>query len=264
MDIITELTKELKQIERAIQQLSRRHNGTTEQFGSICARTVRGYSQYCYRAPGETKSVYVSKGDVFKLKACAQADYENRTEKALLKQKRTIEQFLKHYEKNGINATYYRLCEGRKELVTPIEKTDEMYIEEWLRKHPGSQNTYTEGVFYTTKRGEKVRSKSELVIANMLYEREIPYQYESRVMLEDGRAVYPDFVALNVMKRKTLFWEHLGLLSEDDYAQKNFTKIIEYENAGILLGDGLIITMETYDHPLNIGTINKKIEMLLA
>lgn len=263
MDIIGELTKELKEIDKALFQLSKRKRGTPEQLGSICARTVRGSSQYFYRAPGEEKSRYVSKGEAFKLKACAQADYDNRTEKDLIRQKKAIELFLKHYDKNGINATYYRLCAGRKELVTPLRKTDEMIIEEWFTKNPGNQNSFPKDICYRTERGDTVRSKSELIIADMLFRNNVPYQYEPKLFFADGRSVCPDFIALNVRKRKTVYWEHLGLLTEEDYAKRNFEKLNYYENNGVIIGDNLIITMETEAQPLDIAMIMKKIQLFL-
>lgn len=41
-----------------------------------------------------------------------------------------------------------------------IVKTDDMFIQEWLGKFPGSMNTYTDGTIYVTEKGEKVRSST--------------------------------------------------------------------------------------------------------
>ncbi len=67
-------------------------------------------------------------------------------------------------------------------------------------------------------------------------------------------------MVLNVRKRKTLYWEHLGLLSEYDYAQKNFSKINDYEE-GIMLGKDLIIIMETGDAPINTKLVEEKLKL---
>ena len=42
-------------------------------------------------------------------------------------------------------------------------------------------------------KGEKVRSKSEVNIANMLHEKGIPYRYEEELQLRNGKIVSPDF-----------------------------------------------------------------------
>lgn len=263
MDIVTELNRELKEIDKAIQYLERKRKDKRDDYGSICVKPVRGKNQYYYRMPGETMATYVPKDEVCKLRKIAQADYENRTERDLIDRRKNIKRFLRKYDKNGINSIYERMCSGRKALIEPLVKTDDSFIQEWIKKYPSGMNTYTEGAIYVTEKGENVRSKSELIIGDMLYKNCIPYQYEPRVILKNGKVFYPDFVMLNVRKRKTLFWEHLGLLSEDEYARKNFTKIIEYENEGICLGDSLIVTMETDIYPLNTKVIKEKIELFL-
>ena len=45
---------------------------------------------------------------------------------------------------------------------------------------------------YITDAGERVRSKSELVIANLLYKNNIPYMYECPLKINNN-TVYPDF-----------------------------------------------------------------------
>lgn len=115
---------------------------------------------------------------------------------------------------------------------------------------------------YYTSRGGFVRSKSEKIIADALEKYNIPYQYEP--VLELGyNTVYPDFVVLNVRTRKTIYWEHLGIVSDMEYATKNFIKIQNYEKNGYLLGKDLIITMESSDIPMNIKLVEQKIKEFL-
>jgi hypothetical protein len=49
------------------------------------------------------------------------------------------------------------------------------------------------GLIHRTERGELVRSKSELVIADKLYARGIDYAYEQPLVLPNGHIRYPDF-----------------------------------------------------------------------
>jgi hypothetical protein len=83
------------------------------------------------------------------------------------------------------------------------------------------------------------------------------------VILKDGSSAYPDFAALNLMKNKTIYIEHLGLVEKEDYATRNFFKIMDYEEVGIVLGDNLVITMETKDRPLDMKILKKKIQDFL-
>ena len=137
-----------------------------------------------------------------------------------------------------------------------------MYIERWLEQHPGNQNTFPEEGLYQTNRGEMVRSKSEKIIADALAKYKVPYQYEP--MLELGYStVYPDFVALNLRTRKTIYWEHLGMTSDIEYAVKNFKKIQAYEKYGYWQGRDLITTMESLEEPIDVKLVEEKIREFL-
>ncbi len=87
----------------------------------------------------------------------------------------------------------------------------------------------------------------------------MPFQYEARLELFDGYSIYPDFVVLNVRKRKTIYWEHLGLISDPEYARKNYLKIQMYEKGGFEIGDNLIITMESDIYKFDVRDIERKI-----
>ncbi|SFH72967.1 hypothetical protein SAMN04487830_106120 [Pseudobutyrivibrio sp. OR37] len=73
-----------------------------------------------------------------------------------------------------------------------------------------------------------VRSKSEKIIADALEKYNVPYQYEP--MLELGyNTIYPDFVVLNLRTRKTVYWEHLGLVSDIEYSTAFYYEQRGYE-----------------------------------
>jgi exodeoxyribonuclease V alpha subunit len=62
-----------------------------------------------------------------------------------------------------------------------------------------------------------LRSKSEVIIANLLHEREVPFLYEQPLFAPDGTLRLPDFT---ITSRGRTFWEHLGLLDQDRYSDK--------------------------------------------
>ena len=118
---------------------------------------------------------------------------------------------------------------------------------------------FYEGVpeFYTTK-GERVRSKSELIIADLLEKEGVPYRYEYPIYLKGLGKIYPDFTVLNVRKRKTIYWEHLGMMDDSEYVDRALKKIATYEQNGIFPGENLVLTYETRTNP-----INQKMVMLM-
>ena len=61
-----------------------------------------------------------------------------------------------------------------------------------------------------------LRSKSEVIIANLLHERGIPFRYELPLSAPDGTLRLPDFTI--AVRGRTYYWEHLGLLDQSQYA----------------------------------------------
>ena len=68
---------------------------------------------------------------------------------------------------------------------------------------------------------------------------------------------------MNVSKRKTIYWEHFGLISDGEYAEKALRKMDMYEKNGICIGEDLLFSMEAEDSPLDIKQIEAKIKRYL-
>ncbi len=215
------------------------------------------YQYYFQKDNGKLE--YVKIQDIDKVKRIVQRDYYDALLDTLFTVRYRIERFIKLYDISSISRVYDNLSEARKALVTPIIPTDEEYIKEWREHNIGNVNPFPEEGKYLTLKGELVRSKSEKILADLFEKFEIPYVYEPQIMLTNGKSLYPDFALLNVRTRKTVYWEHFGLISDGDYAQKALTKISLYEQMGIEIGDNLIISMESEKIPLDVIRIEKKI-----
>lgn len=123
------------------------------------------------------------------------------------------------------------------------------------------------GLIHRTERGELVRSKSELVIADKLHARGVDYAYEQPLVVGDGRVRYPDFTIADHARGVTYYGEHLGLLDDPGYRSRWERKRQEYAKAGIKpwqdggRPEGALI--ETRDEPgggLDASKIAKVIE----
>ncbi|MBR3003529.1 MAG: hypothetical protein IKH67_00485 [Lachnospiraceae bacterium] len=148
-------------------------------------------------------------------------------------------------------------------MVVPEIITDEEYARKWLeQKYERRQFADGAPEFYTGK-GDRVRSKSEIVIADMLDRLQYPYFYEMPLYLQDGVMLHPDFTTLNVRKRKVIYLEHLGMMDDEEYLINAFKRIAVYERNGIYLGDRLIVTYETSGQPLNTRAVEKKLRFYL-
>ncbi len=223
---------------------------------------VRGCNQYYLIDKESGKRIYAGKEKSKLIQGLVQRDYALAVDKKLIELRKRLVRFISNYDISKLSALYENLPDARKDIVVPILEPEDVFIGNWMSNHPGQQNSFPEDGIYQTNRGDLVRSKSEKIIADTLEKYKIPYQYEP--MLELGyNTVYPDFVALNVRTRKTLYWEHLGIVSDIEYATKNFKKILNYEKHGYLLGQDLVTTMESTDSPLDVKLVERKIKEFL-
>jgi len=81
-------------------------------------------------------------------------------------------------------------------------------------------------------RGDLVRSKSEWIIADKLHWAGIDYQYEQLIIL-DSVERYPNFTIVDDDSGTTWYWEHNGMLSNEEYRQRWERKLAAYRRQDI-------------------------------
>lgn len=262
--MINDLKRRLEEQRRTVKKLEERHKLYRKiPDGYLKVKISNGMYQYYFKEKDADEYKYIPAKEQKYAAMIAQKQYESGIEKELRKNCELLEKLISNYNPDALKGAYDKLCPGRKKIVTPIADTDKMYVESWYRKYPQQMNPYPEKGQYATDRGEMVRSKSEKILADLFYRKQIPYNYEPEIIFKDGSKVYPDFVLLNVRERKTYIWEHLGLASDDAYAKKNLKKIYQYEKNGYLPGEDLLISEETADMPLDLNLIRLKISKYL-
>jgi exodeoxyribonuclease V alpha subunit len=99
---------------------------------------------------------------------------------------------------------------------------------------------YEEGKIHRTLADFMVRSKSEVIIANILFEENIPFWYEKSLIADDGTRYLPDFTI--EYNGQTWYWEHLGLRGNKSYDKHWSKKEKWYKDNGFF--DNLIVTDE--------------------
>ena len=166
-----------------------------------------------------------------------------------------------------IENAYNGMYEGKRILFEPDLIPTSKIIEDF-------ENTTYEGLSfddndqteYYTNRGERVRSKSEKIIADELARQKIPYKYEKPLVLfVDGKQkqFFPDFTVLNKTTGKIIYLEHLGMMDNSYYYNNTLNKLDIYEKNGLLIGKDILIFHESSRQPLNTRTIDDYINEFL-
>ena len=259
-----ELEKQLLLLKKLAKRSDKNLEGLKSVPDEVITTSSKGcFHQYYRKDPESGKRSYVGKAQIDEIRPIIQKEYELKVNKELHKQIKRLDKFIKQSDINAITDIYEATCEAKRCLIFPLIVSDEEYIKRWFASIPPSQNPYQAKTTFETVNGEQVKSKSEKIIADTLLREKIPYVYEPRLDLGDGILKYPDFATLNVSKRKTIYWEHFGKLSDADYCYRNFNKLMIYEKNGIIIGDNLIITMESENVPLVIRSVSENINKYL-
>ena len=133
-----------------------------------------------------------------------------------------------------MNSPYCRLIFNTNWGYEPYQKSD---------SHP-------EHLKIRTQKGDIVRSKSEALIADTLFEMDIPYRYEW-VTLIGNEPMAPDFTIMNPRTDSLIIWEHFGKIGDAGYYADWQKKMYTYTHNGFVPGYNMITTYENRDHPLD-------------
>lgn len=85
---------------------------------------------------------------------------------------------------------------------------------------------------HRTGNGEMVRSKSEVIVADVFKRLDVRYEYEKELVMEDGSWRIPDFT-ISLPAGKVVYWEHLGMLHDVVYREDWEHKLAWYAKHGI-------------------------------
>ena len=113
---------------------------------------------------------------------------------------------------------------------------------------------------HVTLKGDRVRSKSELIIANMLQTMKIPYHYEEEMVI-GGITVAPDFHIYVRSESRFVILEHFGRMFDAGYQAEYGRKVGLYISNGYMPGRDLFMTYDDKDGNLDTQRIEELIEL---
>lgn len=213
-----------------------------------------------YRLIHNTKRTYISKKNTELITRLSQKEYNLHILQELKTETKAIKQLINSVSRNKQSLPHSKL--HLLSQITPVTLSNQEYAAQWQAMEYSHKSFSTEAPEFFTNNNIRVRSKSEILIANLLLQNHIPFHYEYPLELE-GHTFHPDFFCLNTRTRQTFYWEHLGLMDNPDYINNAIQRLSTFAKHNILPGKNLLLTMETNRIPLNIKDVNKLIKTFL-
>lgn len=210
---------------------------------------------------------YIKKEEMVLAKLLAQKHYYSLAKPIVEKQLDILEQFIKKYPDNELEESYDALSIERKSLIAPLYPSAKELVKQWEEEVYEQTTMYPENLKFETEQGELVRSKSEVIIANILYQnhKQLLYKYERQLqVIAEGKpkTIYPDFTIINIDTGRIVYWEHAGRMDDSYYTNEFVKKINMYVANGLLPGRDVILTFESQENPLDIGVVKKLVKSL--
>lgn len=253
--IINQLQHQRQDAAKALQAAQRRLTKAPERV-TIFFKHVHG-SLRCYRytpGPGHRERYLSMASKRSEIISLADKRYCQSVAATLQTEIDALDQFLAAYKPEAKFAAHADIPAEIRGDIAPVIRTPQQRCRAWQ-----AQTFETNGFEFKadsdirTARGERVRSKSECIVADMLDRRGLAYHYEQRLPLQDGD-VYPDFTIMHPVTCQLYYLEYFGMVDVPEYAARAFEKIARYQTAG--LDPHLICLFESTATPLKSSTID--------
>lgn len=255
-----EIERVIKSKEKALERTK-----NLESAGHIRIVPHRSVLQYyLITKKGDTRGKYLPRSQNEFAESLITFDYNKKALKALKSELNQINKLLAFCKKHSVQTVYSGFSKYKKSLLEPVTLEAKDFVQQWKTVSYSPKNFDYSSTEYYTSKGERVRSKSEVIIADTLSRFNVPYRYEYPLELKSRSfPIYPDFCCLNLSTRKEYYWEHFGMMDDSEYAAKATAKINAMASDGFFSGKNALFTFETTTTPLNVKTLEKIIEAYL-
>lgn len=262
---IENIEKEIKQLKTILMDIRDECQKNVEETIDDKLRVLKRGDKYQYYIVKKGKShrsngKYIKNENRALAQSIAQRDYDKKLINLIDRSLTGIENFMSYNRIKEIYEVYDKMKEGRRQLVEPRLMSDKLYKEAWEKMKYQPKGFADDAIKIYSENKERVRSKSEKIIADKLKAIGIPYRYEAPITLKGYGIVYPDFTLLDIHNRKEYIWEHFGMMDDEQYIEKAIKKIELYQRNGYFTGDKLIITHETRQRPLDMQVVESMLD----
>lgn len=217
----------------------------------LCLKTnwSRGRRYYSAKRKGDSKKWYLGGDSSEQVQRIREYRYVNQMIRDADAEIRNLERFLRSHidvEYDAINSRLPDIYRDRDNISLQGKLSDER-IKQWKCECESRKATYPvknpENLKMHAIDGTPMRSKSEVIIANLLISNGIPYVYELPHVIE-GVTIYIDFTMLSFCDYKEVMLEHEGLMYDANYQRVFLRKVNTFLAADIIPGKDVYFTFD--------------------
>ena len=237
--------------------------------GTLFSRTIEGKKKYYHYKPVDSEGkrhteVYLGKGKEDMLELLARKKFVEISMDILKENNDILQPALTDYVAYSQEEVLRRMPKAYEgiDCIKPCDPDEQINPQVWSKELYKKSELWPDALKHKSQNGVLLRSKSEAMIASQLEIYNIPYRYEQRLDTPD-QSFYPDFTILNPDDNQIIYWEHFGLMDDEDYRKSAVSKLDTYFNIGIVQWDNLITTYETNRRPLDVQKVRRIIRALL-
>lgn len=243
--------------------------------GGLHIKTNRGAPQFFHRQYN-CRDIYIPQDRIAFVRRLAQKRYDRMVLELLRALYADAKDICRHFpaecvgelDASFLYSAFYQdldeiyISQGaiRQDLIIPVIPTTKQFVEAWLAE-PYDRLPFrdTDQSRYFSKGHGRVRSKTELYIADRLFYGKYPTKYECPLYLENI-TLHPDFTVMDTHTRRVKYIEHCGMMGDAAYVDSLIRKINTYESNGIFPGEGLLLTYESATRPFDTRTFDRLLQ----
>jgi len=128
--------------------------------------------------------------------------------------------------------------------------------EAWKRAAYESSKSHPENLKHVAADGARVRSKSEVIITNILHAYGLTIRHEEERVFA-GMPIAPDFIIYSNKLQREIVWEHFGMMSRPGYRREYVEKMTAFTEAGYYPYVNLITTFDDIDGNIDSQQIDR-------
>ena len=221
------------------------------------------------RGVRKSKTVFLGALDAEEVKRAKGQFYMYELARRLLKDEKILEESINRFQEYDNDSINRALGKGLMSIPfdgirNPARNNGTDKLNRWANENYERLEMAFDGNNFSIS-GKRLRSKSEVIIANVLDANGIPYRVEEKLSLVNPGGVkvfrYPDFTIMTPTG-KQIYWEHFGLIKDENYSSRIGEKIRLYAYNGIMLGDNFVISVDTVDGDIDSRYIQEQVDLI--